>query len=97
MSQSRAFKAEQEMNKTSSRILLCKMPDVEITNEMIKGWSTSIENGLFPRPIEQRSFLVVLKPDANAKKEMEILKKVTLPGGGKLNVEERKQNSFESK
>lgn len=94
LSQARAFKAEQEMNKTSSRILLVKLPDQAVTNDMVKSWSPSIENAMFPKSIEPRSFLLVMKPDANIKKEIDTLKKISF-GNGKLSVEERKQTEFE--
>lgn len=97
LSQSRAFKAEQEMNKSSSnRVLLVKLPDQSVTNDLVKSWSSSIENAMFPKSIEPRSFLLVLKPDTNVKKEIETLKKVSF-GGGKLTVEERKQTDFDGK
>lgn len=96
LSQARAFKAEQEMNKTSSRILLVKLPDQAVTNDMVKSWSPSIENAMFPKSIEPRSFLLVMKPDANIKKEIDTLKKISF-GNGKLSVEERKQTEFEGK
>jgi len=97
MSQSRALKAEQELNKTSSRILLVRLPDTPFTAELVKTWSPNIENALFPKPVDPRTFLIVMKPDTNVKKEIETLKKVTF-GGGKLVVEERKpESNYEGK
>jgi hypothetical protein len=61
---------------------------------MVMGWSSNIENAMFYKAIEPRSFLVVLKPDANVKKEIEILKKVSF-GAGKLIVQERQHTDYE--
>jgi hypothetical protein len=76
------------------RLLTVKLPDETITQESIRKWSGAIENAIFPKPIEPRTFLLVLKSKSNIKKEIENLKKISF-GGGKLVVEER--NDFEVK
>lgn len=89
MSQSRAYKAEMEMSKTNNKVVVVKLPDPVVSGETVKGWSTGIENALFPKPVGPRSFLIVLKDDVDVKKEIEKLKKVSF-GNGKLMVEEKK-------
>lgn len=89
LSQSRAYKAELEMSKTSNKVLVVKLPDPVVSAETVKAWSTGIESALFPKPVGPRSFLLVLKDEVDMKKEIEKLKKVTF-GAGKLTVEEKK-------
>jgi len=83
----RALKAEQELSSTQGRILKITIPDPVITSEAARGWSNSIETVLFAKPMEPRSFTVVLQAGANVKKEIEKLTKVVV-GNGKLTVKE---------
>jgi hypothetical protein len=54
----------------------------------VKGWSSAIETAVFSKPVEPRQFLVVFKPNANVKKELETLRKVVF-AGSKITVEEK--------
>ncbi|ODN03588.1 Protein painting of fourth [Orchesella cincta] len=83
----RALKAEQELTSTQGRILKITLPDPVVTHDSAKGWSNAIETVLFARPVEPRSFTVVLQAGANVKKEIEKLSKVAV-GNGKLTVKE---------
>jgi hypothetical protein len=83
----RALKAEQELGH-SGRVFTVKVADPPLNHEVIKGWSTGIETAVFARPVEARQFFVVFKPNANVKKEVEALRKLSY-AGGKLQVEEK--------
>ena len=80
----RALALEKELMSTS-RVFTVKLPDPVITEDLIRTWSSKIESTIFSKPVEPRQFLVVFKPDADVKKEVQALRNVSL-GGGKLTV-----------
>lgn len=83
-----ALKTENELSQTKGRVFNVKLQDPEITVDIIKGWSGAVENALFPKPVEARSFMIVLKPDADIKKELATLRKVQF-GGKNIVIEEK--------
>ena len=85
----RALALEKELMSTS-RVFTVKLPDPVITEDLIKTWSSKIESTIFSKPVEPRQFLVVFKPDADVKKEVQALRNVSI-GGGKLTVEEKSE------
>jgi len=90
----RALQAEKDFGHTG-RVFTVKLPDPVVTEDIVRSWSNTIETAVFPRSIEPRQFFVVFKNNANVKKEVENLKKVSF-GGGKLQVEEKLEGETRS-
>jgi hypothetical protein len=80
------------LNESHGRVFHVRLPDPLLTVDEIKGWSKSIETALFPKPIEPRTFLLVLKPDVkDVKKEIESLKKAKF-NGKPIEIEEKRES-----
>jgi hypothetical protein len=82
----RALKAEQELGH-GGRVYLVKVQDPPITESIVKSWNAGIEAAVFSKSVEPRQFLVIFKHNANVKKEVEALKKVSF-AGAKITVSE---------
>jgi len=79
-------------------VFLVRLPDPVITIDEIKSWSSNVESALFPRPIEPRSFLLVLKNDVkDVKKEIESLLAKVKFGGKKIEIEEKREAGDEQR